>query len=122
MMAKIIKIRNITMNTFLSAGIDANSVLTTICSPSFLLITLSGRKARNALRAFRLLSEDVSLLEVDIVSPRSTNESQTMRKSRMFQPFIMYPSRPGKLFQKKPIATIFMMASMVNITVKMMSK
>ena len=123
MMANISRIRRMTSKTFFSAGIEANKVLTTSFSPSFLLMTLRGLRALKALKAFRLLrSSDVSFPSVDRVKTKSTKESTTIQKSRMFHPSIIYPLIPGIPFQKKPIAIIFMTASMMKMNVKIRSK
>lgn len=106
----------------MSAGSDEKRVFTTICSPSFLLITLRGLKALNALSAFKLLSVLVSAPEFDKVTARSASDAHTIKKSSMFQPLKMYASIPGIELWKKPTAVIFINASIVNNIVKIKSK
>ena len=102
------------MSTFIIGGIAANRALTTRRMPSFLEIIRNGRKALNALSAFRDLSWEVFTLPVSWNKVNISNrEANTTVKSRMFQPFLMY-GVAWMLELTNPSAIILIHASSTN--------
>lgn len=95
------RIENDTMNskqssrTFLIDGTDERRACTAIFNFSFLLIIRSGRIARMALRALKLLNDAELFESVRFSIYRSAIEITTTRKSIMFHPFLMYGVTPG---------------------------
>lgn len=78
-------------------GILSSKALTTVLIPSFLLTTLSGRKALNALKPFTKSIFTLSNFSKIIV----TMEKKTIMKSKMFQESLRY----AFFAKKKPMTT-----------------
>ena len=83
--ANIIKKSVQTIITFVIAGIDDKSALTTNLRPSFLLMTLNGRNALSALNALSDLRALPPAVDPETKIPKSIIEATTTMKSRKFQ-------------------------------------
>jgi hypothetical protein len=77
------------MSTFVIEGIEAKRALTTNHISAFLDIILRGHRAQIALKAFRLFRLPVSY-PLNVPITKSTSDTITTIKSRMFHPFQIY--------------------------------
>ena len=104
--------REVTIRTLANAGREDIREFTTNLSPSFLPITLNGRKALKVLRA--LSDYRALLLLPEKLKEKSTKEARTTTKSSTFQKTRIYALYPEIEQLMKPKAIIFIKASKVN--------
>ena len=108
-----------TSNTFVIDGNDAVRAITTSFIPSSFEITLKGRKALRALKAFKDQNPVRSIFVIK--NTKSIAEQITTRKSSQFQEFLIYGLTGPKLFLMKPFANILIIASNKKMNVNKIS-
>jgi hypothetical protein len=115
-MAKIRRNKDPTSKTLPIEGRDAKRALTTSLIPSFRDIILSGRRARNALKA--LIADNYYISNPDIAKTKSIRDARTTKASSIFHGELRYGSIGPIRLNINPFAMILIMASIKNIMVK----